>query len=334
MKNQEFAKMPEFVRGYCTEYAFRSVLSVLKTLRQYSGGTAYEKICELQRDTMAHYDDYKNNSITDHETTGEGFDLVCLALSVIADRLRFVDVSAADYFSFRSILTTPFWQYIPNLRKTLKSRKFDYVSILQVVFRSIRLEIENHHGIDTRRQKTVYFGDISENEVSYIPLKYCRVSSLSGYEKDCEISEKVETAESLLTERQKTVFRYMCEGFGCKVISDKLNCSHQAVAKHMQKIRSVFKSVFSVDDISEYTKEIDEEENDITTNSPLFAIASMSPSFVYVPAARTNYQFIMPLRLVSVKPSAFATEKECIREKLLYRYEKQRSMLRFWRASV
>lgn len=245
----------EYARNFIMDYSFRSALSVLKSLRFYADKKDLQILDTLRAEIMQCYQQFVSGVYSAAETTGDGLNLVLCAYDCFNQILSESDLTAMQNFSVRSVLSAPKWRYVKNRRTALQTYSFQYVSALQVVSREIRAEIQSFSGFDTRRQKATYFADINENDERlcvYVPLNYCRVSSVSGYMKDTEITEKVAQCIEEMTDRQKTVFMYLCKGYGARIIAQKLNVRLSCAQTHMQKVRAVCKRVFGISDTAQY----------------------------------------------------------------------------------
>lgn len=349
---------------FITMQCYFAALSVCKSLRFVADSDDLKILTTFTAELTKSMRNFENGTFSNDETTGDGYNLFTVAYSEFFAQCNENDIAFIDRMSKGCNFSDSAKALVLRLdKRTVKSRKFkckEYetkiCSIWQAMTSAVRAEISAHSGFDFRRQKTVYFDILDIDSIrKYIALDIVTDNKDTDFTREIAYQNRYNALLSALTERQKTVLRYIQSGFGARVIAEKLNVRLYAAQKHIYAIRKVAAKVYGANAIEKATAKQIEIDTDIPVSIPIefenatvyipYAGNIMKYAFsentqVFIPdiesqgdnTATTKPHFVAPKkRKFRIVSTAFSTEKECIHERLMYRYSDKLSALRYWK---
>lgn len=335
---------------FITMQCYFAALSVCKSLRFVADADDLKILTAFTAELTKSMRNFENGTFSNDETTGDGYNLFTVAYSEFFAQCNENDIAFIDRMSKGCNFADSAKALVFRLdRRTIRSRKFkckEYetkiCSIWQAMTGAVRAEISAHSGFDFRRQKTVYFDILDIDSIrKYIALDIVTDNKDTDFTREIAYMNRYNALVSALTDRQKAVLRYIQAGFGARVIAEKLNVRLYAAQKHIYAIRKIATKIYGENAIEKAVEkqiEMDIDTPATTTNIMRYAFSENTQICVPViddygdNTATTKPHFVVPKkRKFKLVSSAFATEKECIHEKLMYRYSDRLYALRYWK---
>lgn len=342
--------LTETALHFVTMQCYFAALSVCKSLRFVADADDLKILTAFTAELTKSMRNFENGTFSGDDTTGDGYNLFTVAYSEFFAQCNENDLAFIGRMSKGCNFADSTKALVFRLDKRIvKSRKYkckEYetkiCSIWQAMTSAVRAEISAHSGFDFRRQKTVYFDILDIDSVrKYIALDIVTDNKDTDYTREIAYQNRYNAFVSALTERQKAVLRYIQAGFGARVIAEKLNIRLYAAQKHIYAIRKIAAKVYGENAIEKATSKQIEVNTDIpATTENIMRYAFSENTQVFIPdtenagdnTATTKPHFVAPeKRKFKLVSSAFSTEKECIHERLMYRYSERLSALRYWK---
>lgn len=335
---------------FITMQCYFAALSVCKSLRFVADSDDLKILTTFTAELTKSMRNFENGTYSNDETTGDGYNLFTVAYSEFFAQCNENDIAFIDRMSkgcnFADSAKSLVFRLDIRKVRTRKYKCKEYeekqCSIWQAMTSAVRAEISAHSGFDLRRQKTVYFDILDIDSIrKYIALDIVTDNKDTDFTREIAYQNRYNALLSALTERQKTVLKYIQAGYGARIIAEKLNIRLYAAQKHIYAIRKVAAKVYGENAIEKATaKQIEIDTDTPATTANIMRLAFSENTQVFIPdieyhgdnTATTKVHFVVPknhkFRIVS---NAFYTEKECIHEKLTYKYHDRLSALRYWK---
>lgn len=356
--------LTETALHFVTMQCYFAALSVCKSLRFVADSDDLKILTTFTTELTKSMRNFENGTFSNDETTGDGYNLFTVAYSEFFAQCNENDIAFIDRMSKGCNFADSAKSLVYRLDiRTVRTRKFkckEYekkiCSIWQCMTSAVRAEISAHSGFDFRRQKTVYFDILDIDSIrKYIALDIVTDNKDADFTREIEYQNRYNALLSALTERQKTVLRYIQSGYGARIIAEKLNIRLYAAQKHVYAIRKVVAKVYGENAIEKATAKQIEIDTDIPVSIPvefenatvympctgnIMRLAFSENTQVFIPdienggdnTATIKPHFIKPKsRKFRIISTAFSTEKECIHERLMYRYSDKLSIFRYWK---